>query len=288
MIKLRPHKLLVIDEINYTRLVLSQALVNDGFKVVTAQNSGEAMQHISTELPDVILLSLRTTDTSGIPALRTLKDYFRLRLDVAHGAEPAIITLSDLRDTRQAREVQALGVSQSLSKPINIQELLNTVRMAIANKSNVIQETRMKIMFFDGETRSQQFLESVISHEMYDIDASETEAEFLARVKNRRYDLSIIDLTSFESNIIETLKSIKEMTEPMPIMTIATSADQISQEELKKLGVHIHFIKPLDIAIFREEVDAVLKEQGEIEENEGEEEPEEAEKEADDLQEQTA
>ena len=71
----------------------------------------------------------------------------------------------------------------------------------------------------------------------------------------------------------------------MPIMTIATSADQISQEELKQIGVHIHFIKPIDISVFREEVDEVLQQQDRmVEEAERAEEEEEAEeeKEADD------
>ena len=171
MIKPRPQKLLIIDEINYTRLVLSQALSNTGYKVATAQNSGEAMQHIAAELPDVILFSLPST-SSGVSALRALKDYFRLRLDVAQGAEPAIIRLNDYRDAKYVREVKALGVSHSISRPVNIQELFDSVSSVISSSRSVTPEKRMKIILLDIETRSQKFLESILAHETYDFEFS--------------------------------------------------------------------------------------------------------------------
>ena len=260
MIRPRPQKLLIIDEMNYTRLILSQALTNNGYKVATTPNSGEAMQQIAAELPDVILFSLPST-SSGVSALRKLKDYFRLRLDLAQGAEPAIIMLSDFRDTGQIREIQTLGISHTFPKPVNIQELLELVNSVISSSRNTIPEQRMMTMILDVEVRSQQFLESVLAHEMYDFEFADSEAEFLARIKNGGYDLSIIDLVSLESEMPAALKSIVETAEGMPIMTIATSADQISEDELKQFGIYVHFIKPIQVDIFRTEVDALLQEQ---------------------------
>lgn len=274
MLKSRPQKLLVIDEINYTRFVLSQVLSSKGYKVGTAQNSGEAMQSITAELPDVILLSLRATD-SAVSALRNLKDYFRLRLDVAQGAEPAIIILSDLRDTRQAREVMSLGISHSLARPVNIQELFNSVSSVISSNKTVSPEKRMNIIFIDSETRSQQFLESILTHEIYDIEAANSEAEFLESVKVKGYDLSIIVLSSFEGEMPEILENIGKIAKEMPVITIATSADQVSQDELKELGVHAHFIKPLHTDLFRAEVDALLQTSEEEKEAEAEAEQDE-------------
>ena len=258
----RQSKLLIIDEINYTRLVLDLALTSAGYKVATARNSGEAMQHISTELPDLILLSLRATDAGGIAIRRSLKDYFRLRLDIAQGAEPPVIILTAFRDTKQTREIQALGVSKIIFKPINMQELLDSVEAAIANKKRVMPHTRMKIMVFDRETRVQQFIESFLTHETYDIENADSEAELLARLKHRKFDLSIIDLASLESEPSEVLGRIKETAEDMPIITIATSADGVSQNELKQLGMQMHFIKPLNVDVFRTEVDTLLGARG--------------------------
>lgn len=280
MITSRQQKILIIDEINYTRLVLDYALTAAGYKADTAQNSNEAMQHISAELPDLILLSFRVTDSSGVSGvstLRALKDYFRLRLDIAQEAEPPIIVLSASRDTKQTHEVQSLGVSKVLLKPINMHELLDSVETTIVNKKNVVPQARKKILIFDGSVRSQQFLESVLVREMYDIETTDSETELLARIKDRKFDLSIIDLPSLEGDATEILQSIREMAEEMPIITVATSADQISQDRLKQLGMQMHFVKPLNVDVFRTEVDTLLGAQMEEETLEQTEQTEQAE-----------
>jgi CheY-like chemotaxis protein len=254
----RQSKLLIIDEINYTRLALDLVLSSFGYKVATAHNSGEAMQSICTELPDLILLSLRASDATGVSTRKALKDYFRLRLDIAQGAEPPIIILSAFRDTKQIREIETLGVSKVLFKPINIQELLDGVESVIANKKKVMPRSRKKIMIFDSETRSQQFIESFLVHDVYDIEAADSEGELLARLKHRKFDLCIIDLVSLESGAVDVLQRIKAIAEDIPIITIANSADWISQDELKQLGMQMHFIKPLNVDVFRTEVDTLL------------------------------
>jgi len=261
MIAQRRQKILVIDEINYTRLILDQILTGSGYKVVIARDSGEAMQYISSELPDIILLSLRINDTAGVSTLRVLKDYFRLRLDIAQGAEPAIIILSALKDSRQNREVQSVGVSNILFKPLSMQELLDVLIEAIANKKQVVVHERQKILLLDSETRSQQFLESVLAHDTYDIESADSESEFLARIKHRQFDLSIVDLASLEDNAIEVLTTMRGIAEEMPIVTIANSTDRVSRDDLKQIGIQVHFIKPLNIDVFRTEVDALLRSQ---------------------------
>ena len=259
MIAQRQQKILVIDEANYTRLILDQILTGSGYKVAVTQDNGEAMQYISSELPDVILLSLCSNDATGVSTLRVLKDYFRLRMDIAQGAEPVIIILSNLKDTRQNREIQSVGVANVLFKPLSMQELLDTLKEVMENKKQIIVRERQKIILLDSETRSQQFLQSILAYDTYDIESSDSEAEFLARIKHRRFDLSVIDLASLEDGIIETLKTIKGIAEEMPIVTIATSADRISHDDLKEIGVQVHFIKPLNIDVFRTEVDALLR-----------------------------
>ena len=256
------NKILIIDEINYTRLVLECAFTTAKYKVTTAQNSEEAMKFISAELPDIILLSLRTTDSNGVSTMKALKDYFRLRLDVAHGAEPPIIVLSAFRDTVQTREIQSMGVLKLLPKPINMQELMDSVKSSITSKETFALQTRKTILIFDAESRSQQFLESALVCDLiYDIETADSDAELLARIKRRKFDLCTIDLTSIENNIIETLEKIMELTEGKNIVTIATSADQISQNDIKQLGIQAHFMKPLNINDFRIEIDMLLETQ---------------------------
>ena len=259
MIAPRRQKILIIDDVSYTRLMLDQILTGNGYKVFAAQNSGEAMQCISAELPDIILLSMRANDPAGMSTLRVLKDYFRLRLDIAQRAEPAIIILSNMKDTRQNNEAQSVGVSNVIFKPLSIEQVLDTIKEVVENKKQIVVNKRQKILLLDNETRCQQFLESVLAHETYDIEFADSEAEFMARIKHRRFDLSIVNLSSLEDNVIAGLKNVRSVAGEMPLVTIASSADRVSDDDLKEVNVQAHFIKPINIDVFRTEVDTLLR-----------------------------
>lgn len=256
---IRQPKVLVIDSLNYTRLGMDCALTNAGYKVSTAHNSEEAMNIIQSELPDAILLSLRPNDADGINTLKELKEYFRLRSDIASGAEPPIIILSSFRNSRQALDLQYLGASVVLFKPINIQGLPEIIDSVIANEHNSILQEKRKILIFDAEQRSQSFLQSVLAHETYDFEMSESEAETMTKIKNKRFDLIILDLSSFDNDFMEMLKRIKEMVDKVPIITTSVFGGQISKDQFSQLGIFAHFTKPINISELQSTVDRLVE-----------------------------
>lgn len=256
----RQSKVLIIDEISYTRMGIDYALTNYGYKITTTKNNEEAIKNITTERPDVILLSIRSNDTNGLSILKNLKEYFRLRLDIAQGAEPPIIVLSASRNIRQVRELQYLGASVVLFKPINIQELPGVISSAISKGHKVTPQERKKILIFDGEIRSNQFIESILAHEVYDFEKCEIEAEATAKLGNRKFDLAILDVSSFESEITEALKQIREIVPEMPIITVSAFDGQVSIEDFEKSNIQKHFSKPINVIELQINVDELMGE----------------------------
>ncbi len=248
----RQQKLLIIDGINYTQLVLKHTLASAGYKVATARNSAEAIHHISNELPDLILLSLRIDDSNGISTLRALKDYFKLRLDLAQGADPPVIILSAFKDSEQVREMQKLGVSGILFRPINAQELLDSIKSSISGEKGDMPQKR--VVIFDFEDRSQQFLKSILTDEKYNIETIGSKEGLMELLGKEKVDLCIMNLLSLEDGIGEIMQSIRKMDEEMVIVTIGAS----SQDDLTQVDTQRHFTKPLNIHEFREEVDKLL------------------------------
>jgi len=256
----RQSKVLIIDEISYTRMGIDYALTNYGYKITSTRNNEEAIQNITTERPDVILLSIRSNDTNGLFTLKSLKEYFRLRLDIAQGAEPPIIALSASRNTKQIRELQYLGASVVLFKPINIQELPGVISSVISKGNKTTSQERKKILIFDGEIRSNQFIESVLAHEVYDFEKCESEAEATAKLRNRKFDLAILDVSSFESEITDALKQIREIVPEIPIIIVSAFEGQVSTEDLEKLNIQKHFSKPINVTELQVNVDELMGE----------------------------
>jgi len=260
MKQLRQRKVLIIDEINYTRLGIDYALSNYGYKVTSVRNGEEAMKNIISELPDIVILSPRYNDINGMDVMKNMKEYFRLRLDIAQGAEPPIIAMVASKNSKQAREAQYLGASAILFKPINIQELPSLIASTIAKEHKPTHQSRKKILIFDGEIRSHKFIESVLANENYDFETSESESETIAKIRNRKFDMAVLDISSFESDVLDSLKKIREVAEEMPIITVTAFGGQISEEDFADLKIQKHFTKPINVIEFQSLVDGLMAE----------------------------
>ncbi|WP_145274391.1 ATP-binding protein [Tautonia plasticadhaerens] len=115
----RPQVLLVEDD-ETTRLPMSQLLELSGFDVSTASDGAGALELLSTGRPALVLLDLMMPRMDGIEVLR------RIRSDPVLWDLPVLILSGDVLDER-ARQLDALGVSGTLAKPIDFDRLLQVL-----------------------------------------------------------------------------------------------------------------------------------------------------------------
>lgn len=114
--------LLVDDEVDYLR-VLSNRLKRRGFEVVTARGGESAIQTLRKRDFDVAVLDLKMEDMDGIEVLRIFKKMdptLMVLMLTGHGSEKA------------AREGIALGAHDYLSKPCELEDLIEKIRDAVA------------------------------------------------------------------------------------------------------------------------------------------------------------
>jgi len=265
--KLRQKKLLIIDVIDYPRLVLEHFLTSSGYKVFAARNGIEAVTQISTELPDLILISIRYGDCVGLSALKALKDYFRLRLDLAQRAELPVIILSAAGNSENTHDLMALGVSKVLSKPLNMQDLLNTIESSMQMENEIPRlRQKYKILILDSEVRALQLFVSILADDELYIDTVSSEREFWVKLNapGDKTDLCIINISSVDGEIMKLLKSIRETSDNTYILTISDGDHEIALDDMKLIGIQRNFTKPIDIQIFRDTVDELLRANTEV------------------------
>lgn len=112
---------LVIDD-SITNQVLLEALLNEeGVRVETASSAKEAFQHISKEIPRVILLDILMPNVTGIEFLKTI------RLEESIRNIPVfIITAANTQMYRE--QTRMLGATEFFPKPIDIPGLVKRVK----------------------------------------------------------------------------------------------------------------------------------------------------------------
>lgn len=110
---------LVVDDDDDIREILSSLLERQGFRVITAADGGEAMERLQAgERPGLILLDLMMPRVSG--------EEFRARqLAEEPLAKIPVIVLSGAGEIQEAAEKLAVEV---IPKPIELSLLISTVR----------------------------------------------------------------------------------------------------------------------------------------------------------------
>jgi DNA-binding response OmpR family regulator len=70
-------KLLIVDDETYIRMLYKKVFENDGYEVVVAAGSEEALQALASNRPDVIILDIELGDDNGLQLLNRLRQEFR-------------------------------------------------------------------------------------------------------------------------------------------------------------------------------------------------------------------
>lgn len=120
---------LVIDDEEAFRYMLSALLTNSGFAVETAVDGVAAINAVQNKLYDVALCDVKMPKVDGVEVLRFIKSNF-----------PAIevVMLTGMSDVKIAVECMRLGAYDYITKPTSADELLGTIQRALERRQLLI------------------------------------------------------------------------------------------------------------------------------------------------------
>ena len=114
------YSVLVVDDIPLNLLLVQKMLARYNFKMRTAANGQQALDAVSAEKPDLILLDLMMPGIDGFEVIRRLKN------DPAT-ADIRIVILSALNSNEDVVKGFNLGADDFIMKPIIMEKLLSCV-----------------------------------------------------------------------------------------------------------------------------------------------------------------
>jgi DNA-binding NtrC family response regulator len=136
---------LVIDDEKTFRLVAEEALAAEGFDVVSAATGGAGIKAFKADPKDFVILDRHLPDGDGVKFLEDLLAEARER-DV----EPYVIMATAYADVESAVAAVKLGAKDYMTKPLQLPELIVTMRKAL-------EETRLrsKMRFMEQREREE-------------------------------------------------------------------------------------------------------------------------------------
>lgn len=124
--------ILVVDDDDDIRELITLILDGDNFQIVSASDGSSAITQIAQRKPDLILLDLNLSDTSGLEVLRQIRGSAK-----ASVREIPVILLSAMAQKPKLENYGTVGATEFLAKPFQPLVLIERVTaMVNANDSN--------------------------------------------------------------------------------------------------------------------------------------------------------
>jgi len=114
-------QILVVEDNGKSMKLFRDVLQATGYRTLEATTGGQAIELASEHAPDLVLMDIRLPDFDGVEALG------RLRADERTASIPVLaLTAQAMEGDRE--QCLAAGFDGYVSKPVNVVELLGTVR----------------------------------------------------------------------------------------------------------------------------------------------------------------
>jgi DNA-binding NtrC family response regulator len=135
MMNKKDFSILVVDDEEAFRYMLSSLMSGAGYAVDTAADGVTAINAIQTKLYHVVLLDLKMPKVDGLEVLKFIKTN-------APGVE--VIMLTGMADVKTAVECMKTGAYDYITKPTTADELLTTIQRALERRQLLIDNIVMK------------------------------------------------------------------------------------------------------------------------------------------------
>ena len=116
-------KVLVVDDEDALRTVLSGELTSEGYDVGTAADGDDAISTLQKQAFDLVLLDIKMPRMHGFEVLKFVKEKH---------PETKVVMLTGFADLKNAIESKKLGAEDFVSKPYDLVDLLTTIERVLS------------------------------------------------------------------------------------------------------------------------------------------------------------
>jgi CheY-like chemotaxis protein len=212
---------LVVDDEAPARELLASWLEPEGYQLITAGSSAEALAKAAEHVPDAITLNMLTPGKGGWDTLYALK-----KTPVTATIPVIVVTVVD-----EPKVGLALGAAEYLVKPVDKDVLLETVRRFIGPGSN----GPAKVLVVDDEAGARDLLKEMLESDGYIPVLAANGKEALEALAQISVSAILLDLIMPEMDGFELLLHLKEDTGLRNIPVLVLTAKDLTDHEIEML-----------------------------------------------------
>jgi len=227
----KKQRILLVDDEMDSILALKDVLEDKGFETELVDNGTKAVERAGQQEFDIILMDIKMTGMNGVEAYRKIKQRCR-----ENGTAVIMMTAYSVKGL--VEEAIMEGVYAVLRKPLDIDELLNTMRQAVEGAM---------ILVVEDDADVSESIKDLLEVKGYMVTVAPSGEEAVEYAKRHTEDIILLDIGLPGMNGLETYLEIKKLN-PNPITLMVTAfrgeVDDMVEKAIEE-GVHTCLYKPL-------------------------------------------
>jgi len=229
--------LLVDDEAPFLDSV-SRVLSRRGFSVFTAASGDEARQIFKTTPIDVAVLDVKLPDIDGHELFYEVKSLH---------SETQVIMLTGHGDLREAFEMGSLGVFDYLSKPCDVEFLVDRIQHAAAGRSagtGEVEGSEVKVLLVDDEVDFLASMKRILVRRGFSVRVATNGQQALDILSAHPLDVVILDVRMPGPSGTEVLDEIRKAHPQVAVIMLTGHATVETAAQCMKKGAFDYLFKP--------------------------------------------
>ncbi len=199
-------KILVVDDEQSMRDVLSIMLKRAGYAVTTASDGDEAMAHLGKEIFDLVITDLKMPKVGGLDVLKAVK---------ASSPDTVVLVITAFASAESAVEAMKHGAYDYLTKPFQVDEVQLIIRNALERRRLSTENMLLK-----REMASQSSFAQIIGQS----EAMQKVFDVVRKVADSKSNVLIFGESGTGKELVARAIHYNSARAPMPFVTVNCSA----------------------------------------------------------------
>jgi len=243
------YRVLLVDDEEEFLSATSQALVRRGLDVEVAPNGVTAIEMVSRERFDLVVLDVRMPDIDGTEVLGIIR---------SKQPELPVIMLTGHASVHDAFQTSRDGAADYLAKPVDMDELAARIGEVVTRfrqrqgpdlqaAQPVAPAKNIRVMLIDDEVEFLDSLGKVLRRRNLELVTAESGEKGLALLREQLVDVVVLDVKLPGMDGLEVLRRIRHRHPSVQVIILTGHPSLEAAMEAIKLGANEYMRKPPDI-----------------------------------------
>jgi two-component system, NtrC family, response regulator HydG len=231
-------KVLIVDDDKRMAKTLCDILKVKGYEAIEANSGEEAIEKVSLDAPDCILMDIRMGGLSGIETLKAIRQITP--------ALPAILLMSAYATEEQISEAKAVGACAVINKPLDIKAVLTFL--------NILGK-EISILVAGDDPEFCGMLQDVLQSKGHKVEIEMNPDNIIGAMEQEYKLVVLLDLKSGNTDVLKTIRT-KYPTKPVILIT-GYEKEPALIDKARPTEVYVCLYKPLEIDVLIEQIEAI-------------------------------